>query len=226
MCQVDITFYPYDKQHCTLSYYVDDEDISTVKLELQRAEQGVDMRDFVDNAEWKVTKTANELKQVDNISYINYHFTLERRVHFVTLTLIVPALALSLLCPCTFLVPINSGDKGTLSMNVFLACCLYMTVLVTLLPYNAIAYSYFLLYVIILLSVSVFLIAYTIVESRIYYMYGNKRCIWLSAKLGQCGSSLHWPTLLKKLDNGFCVLSTVVLVLSYSVLSIAMSKRQ
>ena len=171
------------------------------------------MTEFVDNAEWKVVSASTESRLVETVISIDYHFELERREEFATFTLIVPAIAISLLCTSSFLVPVDTGEKGTVSMNVFLACCLYITMLVDLLPHNSLTHSYFLLYVTILLCTSVFLILYSILEARIYHVY-----MLGGPCLATRGRKSRFTHVMKTLDTGFFALSTVGLVCSLSTL--------
>ena len=103
-CDINIKYFPLDEQVCTFTYYIADEDFSTVKLSLWKA---IRMEEFSENAQWDLTNITFEI-QVDRNAYmVHFNFTIRRMAGFATRISHVWTLLL-----CTFLVPIESGEKG------------------------------------------------------------------------------------------------------------------
>ncbi|XP_060589587.1 acetylcholine receptor subunit beta-type unc-29-like [Ruditapes philippinarum] len=175
VCDVNIQYYPFDKQVCTLTFYVSDETEATVVL---NHNTDVTLEEFTDNTAWDVKQV--ETKQITkyNTSFINISFHVHRRSGFVTFTLIMPLLMLAFLNICIFLVPIGSGEKGTFSITIFLSYGIFITVVSNTLPPNSLQISYFVLFITVLLFLSVLTVFYTVLQAKLIAVFGEKRCPW------------------------------------------------
>jgi len=108
--------------------------------------------------------------------HIDVNFRFQRRASFATLTLVTPLMALAFLNVCVFLVPINSGEKGSYSITIFLSYGIFLTVVQNSLPHNSLQISYFMLVLSIMLCFSVISVFYTVLQSKIVAALGKKKC--------------------------------------------------
>ena len=200
-----IKFYPFDLQTCTLTYFIADEDNSTVSL---KHDGEVDLSEYIENAQWKLVNLTAEIKRTDNM--VNFIFTVERRGGFTMFTLILPVLMLSLLSGATFLIPIESGEKCSFSVSIFLAYGIFETIVIDTLPHNSLGVSYFIIYLTSMLIISTLLTFYTILQAKVFDIIGNKEL----RILRRCtrGDVISWGRFLQKLDTYIFILFLVVVV--------------
>ncbi|KAH3842387.1 hypothetical protein DPMN_115883 [Dreissena polymorpha] len=117
-----------------------------------------------------------------NTFNIDIEFRLQRRANFTTFTLIMPLLMLAFLNICIFLVPIGSGEKGSFSITIFLSYGIFVTIISDTLPHNSLQVSFFVLFIVILLVLSVISVFYTIMQAKLVASIGEKECTWTCFK--------------------------------------------
>ncbi|WAR00213.1 ACH1-like protein [Mya arenaria] len=179
VCDVDIQYYPFDEQVCTLTYYVSDETIRTVVLDHYL---NVDMSEYSENSAWTIASVTKSRYLLYNTYFIDIEFRLQRRANFTTFTLIMPLLMLAFLNICIFLVPIGSGEKGSFSITIFLSYGIFVTIISDTLPHNSLQVSFFVLFIVILLILSVISVFYTIIQAKLVSSIGDKECPWTCLK--------------------------------------------
>ena len=170
---MDIQFYPFDEQVCTITYYVSDETIATVELDHP---DYVTLDEFTENSAWTIVHVYKRRYLLYNTYHIDVEFKLQRRANFATFTLIMPLLMLAFLNICVFLVPIGSGEKGSFAITIFLSYGIFVTIVSDTLPDNSLQVSYFLLFIIVLLFMSVLSVLYTIIQAKLMSCIGDKEC--------------------------------------------------
>lgn len=173
VCNVDIKYYPFDEQVCAITYYVSDETITTVELDHP---SDVKLDEYSENSAWKITQVSKRRYLQYNTYYIDVEFRLQRRANFATFTLIMPLLMLAFLNISIFLVPIGSGEKGSFAITIFLSYGIFVTIVSDTLPDNSLQVSYFLLFIIVLLFMSVLSVFYTIIQAKLVASIGEKEC--------------------------------------------------
>jgi len=175
VCNVDIQYYPFDEQTCTITYYVSDETKRTVQLDHY---MNVDMSEYSENSAWTIVSTNRRRYLMYDTYNIDIEFKLQRRANFTTFTLIMPLLMLAFLNICIFLVPIGSGEKGSFSITIFLSYGIFVTIISDTLPHNSLQVSFFVLFIVILLILSVISVFYTIIQAKLVAAIGAKECPW------------------------------------------------
>jgi len=134
------------------------------------------MSEYTENPTWIIVAAARKRYVKDNNWHVGIEFRFQRRAHFATFTLVTPLMALAFLNVCVFLVPINSGEKGSFSITIFLSYGIFFTVISDSLPQNSLQVSFFILFIVMLLCVSVMSVFYTILQTKIIAAVGQKQC--------------------------------------------------
>ncbi|XP_063046432.1 neuronal acetylcholine receptor subunit non-alpha-2-like [Engraulis encrasicolus] len=135
-CTMDVTFFPFDRQNCSMKFGSWTYDGSMVDLVLTDTQ--VDRKDFFDNGEWEILR-ATGLKgsrRDDVLSYpfVTYSFILKRLPLFYTLFLIIPCLGLSFLTVLVFYLPSDEGEKLSLSTSVLVSLTVFLLVIEEIIP--------------------------------------------------------------------------------------------
>jgi hypothetical protein len=230
-----VKYYPFDVQTCELVYFASDEITSTVHL---NGPSTIILNDYADNSEWKLLGVAVSVTEKYKTNYVKLQCKIQRRADFTVYTMVLPLTTLAIINVFTFLVPIESGEKGSLAITLFLAYGFFVTITRDALPHNSLQVSYYIIYITILLALSVFTVIYVILEAKIYSSLGTtefricrtskvkailtdiqieKDTMSLS-KMESSKDTVTWAEMMSKLDIVFCCSSFVFVVLFSSVL--------
>jgi hypothetical protein len=236
MCKVTVKYYPFDVQTCELIYHAAGENKDTVLLNVPHVTHYFN---HLENSEWRVVKTTAKVIDPFNTNVVFIVVTVQRRAEFTVYTMIIPLATLALLNVFTFLVPIESGEKGSLSITLFLAYGFFATITRESLPHNSIQVSYYIVYVTTLLIFSVFTVIYVIIEAKINSSIGSNEINICKIKSNQVKSvdamsktndeyelenmpqmdkTLTWNAFLKKMDIVMFLLSIFAMSIYSTVL--------
>uniref|UniRef100_F6SXB7 Cholinergic receptor, nicotinic beta 3 n=1 Tax=Xenopus tropicalis TaxID=8364 RepID=F6SXB7_XENTR len=135
-CTMDVTFFPFDRQNCSMKFGSWTYDGNMVDLIL--LDENVDRKDFFDNGEWDILN-ATGLKGMRkdglySYPFITYSFVLRRLPLFYTLFLIIPCLGLSFLTVLVFYLPSDEGEKLSLSTSVLVSLTVFLLVIEEIIP--------------------------------------------------------------------------------------------
>ncbi|XP_062250461.1 neuronal acetylcholine receptor subunit non-alpha-2-like [Platichthys flesus] len=135
-CTMDVTFFPFDRQNCTMKFGSWTYDGHMVDLALM--DYQVDRKDFFDNGEWQILNATgargNRKDGLYSYPFITYSFILKRLPLFYTLFLIFPCLGLSFLTVLVFYLPSDEGEKLSLSTSVLVSLTVFLLVIEEIIP--------------------------------------------------------------------------------------------
>ena len=135
-CSIDITYFPFDRQSCSLKFEVWSFDASEVKIQIL---EGVEFGDtFQEHSLWKVLSKTFE---IDNENFyesrITFTFVLQRKPMYYVTSILLPVVLLGALIIVVFLIPAESGEKIGYSITVLLAMSVFLSIISTILPRNS-----------------------------------------------------------------------------------------
>ncbi|XP_028811937.1 neuronal acetylcholine receptor subunit alpha-5-like [Denticeps clupeoides] len=135
-CTIDVTFFPFDLQNCSMKFGSWTYDGSQVDILLEDVQ--VDKKDYFDNGEWEiVTATGSRGMRSDGTflyPFIKYSFIIRRLPLFYTLFLIIPCIGLSFLTILVFYLPSNGGEKISLCTSVLVSLTVFLLVIEEIIP--------------------------------------------------------------------------------------------
>lgn len=135
-CTMDVTFFPFDRQNCSMKFGSWTYDGNMVDLVL--TDHYVDRKDFFDNGEWEILNaTGVKGSRRDGVywyPFVTYSFILKRLPLFYTLFLIIPCLGLSFLTVLVFYLPSDEGEKLSLSTSVLVSLTVFLLVIEEIIP--------------------------------------------------------------------------------------------
>ena len=173
ICDVDIRYYPFDKQNCAFYVYVAIR--GTAEIDITNFTAELSNEYFKQNTEWKILKLRSVRKDYLSLAFVYIYLELERRYAFILFTTVYPLVFLSALNVGVFLVPVDSGEKGSIAVTIFLSYGVFITTISEELPHNSLDIAYILIYIFLLLLLSVLAVVYSYFESYLYSRYANKR---------------------------------------------------
>ncbi|XP_050313456.1 neuronal acetylcholine receptor subunit alpha-7 isoform X1 [Anthonomus grandis grandis] len=169
-CKIDITWFPFDDQHCDMKFGSWTHDGNQLDLILN-SEAGGDLSDFITNGEWYLIGMPGKKNTIIYACcpepYVDVTFTIQirRRTLYYFFNLIVPCVLISSMALLGFTLPPDSGEKLTLGVTILLSLTVFLNLVAETLPQVSDAIP--LLGVTILLSQTVFslLVAHVITQT-------------------------------------------------------------
>ncbi|XP_010636570.1 neuronal acetylcholine receptor subunit alpha-4, partial [Fukomys damarensis] len=137
-CSIDVTFFPFDQQNCTMKFGSWTYD--KAKIDLVSMHSRVDQLDFWESGEWVIVDavgTYNTRKYeccAEIYPDITYAFVIRRLPLFYTINLIVPCLLISCLTVLVFYLPSDCGEKITLCISVLLSLTVFLLLITEIIP--------------------------------------------------------------------------------------------
>ena len=130
-CDLDMTYYPFDMQKCTVQLILVGSTNEWIKLYIE-------MNDFIseedtNHGSWQL------LNKSVTVGYGQFHIDMEfqRRPMFMLINILLPIIVLALLTPVVFVLPKNSGERVGYAITMLLAISVYMTIVSDNLPRNS-----------------------------------------------------------------------------------------
>ncbi|XP_069042860.1 acetylcholine receptor subunit epsilon isoform X1 [Lepisosteus oculatus] len=147
-CSVEVTYFPFDWQNCTLvfrsqTYSANEIDI-ILAVDTGKTIEWVDIdpEAFTENGEWAIRhrparKVINRRYTPDDLEYQEVHFNLiiQRKPLFYIINIIVPCVLISSLVVLAYFLPAQAGgQKLTVSISVLLAQTVFLFLIAQQIP--------------------------------------------------------------------------------------------
>ncbi|THD24715.1 Neuronal acetylcholine receptor subunit alpha-2 [Fasciola hepatica] len=139
-CAVDIKYFPFDKQKCSLKFGPWTHNGLLLNMSFYADKRSLQMTNYITNPEWVVVQSSAIFTEVryeccpERYPDISFHLWLSRHSAIYTYILIVPSVLLSSLTSVIFWLPPESPSKIVLAMNVFVAFLLLHLLLENMTP--------------------------------------------------------------------------------------------
>ncbi|XP_071040990.1 acetylcholine receptor subunit alpha-like 1 [Parasteatoda tepidariorum] len=170
-CQIDVQYFPFDKQDCFMkfgSWTYDGYQVDLKHLEEipdnDTVPIGMDLSEFYLSVEWDIMAVPAHRRVrhysccVEPYPDITFNITLRRKTLFYTVNLIIPCVGISGLSVLVFYLPSDSGEKVSLSVSILLSLTFFFLVLSEIIPSTSLAMPLlgkYLVFTMILVTVSV-----------------------------------------------------------------------
>ncbi|XP_035682390.1 neuronal acetylcholine receptor subunit alpha-9-like [Branchiostoma floridae] len=137
-CEVDVSFFPFDRQKCRLTF--GSWTYSGSQIDVWNESFTGDLTDYVRNAEWELVGMPSRRNLIvygccpDPFPDVTFTIMLERKSLYYIFNLILPCMLISMLAPMSFYLPADSGEKVSLGITVLLALTVFQLVVAEALP--------------------------------------------------------------------------------------------
>ncbi|XP_076177262.1 nicotinic acetylcholine receptor alpha6 isoform X2 [Ptiloglossa arizonensis] len=138
-CKIDITWFPFDDQHCDMKFGSWTYDGNQLDLVLN-SEKGGDLSDFITNGEWYLLGMPGKKNTINYQCcpepYVDVTFTIQirRRTLYYFFNLIVPCVLISSMALLGFTLPPDSGEKLTLGVTILLSLTVFLNLVAESMP--------------------------------------------------------------------------------------------
>ncbi|XP_035667406.1 neuronal acetylcholine receptor subunit beta-4-like [Branchiostoma floridae] len=131
-CSIEVRYFPFDRQNCTMKFGSWTYDSSEVNIEL--IDHEVVMDDFKQNGEWDILRSPNRKVVSGSEMFVMFDFIIQRKPLFYTINLIIPCILITSLSVLVFYLPSDCGEKITLSISVLLALTVFLLLIADIIP--------------------------------------------------------------------------------------------
>ncbi len=137
-CKVDITFFPFDEQHCSMKFgsWTYDQ----AQVDIKNRSQIIDMTNYITNGEWALIASQIRRNEVvypiGDAIYpdVTVTFIMHRRILYYILNILCPCIWLNVLSLLAFCLPPDAGEKITLGITVLLSYSVFMLLVAENMP--------------------------------------------------------------------------------------------
>ncbi|XP_066578427.1 acetylcholine receptor subunit epsilon [Amia ocellicauda] len=148
-CAVEITYFPFDWQNCTLVFRSQTYSANEIDIQLAVDETGntiewvdIDPEAFTENGEWAIRhrparRVTDSRYSTDELEFQGIHFYLiiQRKPLFYIINIIVPCVLISSLVVLAYFLPAQAGgQKLTVSISVLLAQTVFLFLIAQKIP--------------------------------------------------------------------------------------------
>lgn len=137
-CKIDVTYFPFDYQNCTMKFGSWSYD--KAKIDLVLIGSSMNLKDYWESGEWAVIRAPGYKHDIkyncceEIYPDITYSLYIRRLPLFYTVNLIIPCLLISCLTVLVFYLPSDCGEKVTLCISVLLSLTVFLLVITETIP--------------------------------------------------------------------------------------------
>ncbi|XP_056134139.1 neuronal acetylcholine receptor subunit alpha-3 [Lampris incognitus] len=137
-CKIDVTYFPFDYQNCTMKFGSWTYD--KAKIDLVLIGSTINLTDFWESGEWMIIDAPGYKHDIkyncceEIYTDITYSLYIRRLPLFYTINMIIPCLLISFLTVLVFYLPSDCGEKVTLCISVLLSLTVFLLVITETIP--------------------------------------------------------------------------------------------
>ncbi|CAI4229492.1 unnamed protein product [Auanema sp. JU1783] len=165
-CIIDVEFFPFDDQRCSLTFGSWTYNRDEIKLDFLHADR-VDFSEYATSSIWDMMDAPAVL--TEDRSRIEFQVRIRRKTLFYTVVLILPTVLMAFLNVTVFYLPTASGEKMGLTMNVLLSIVVFLLLVSKILPPTSSSIPLVAKYLLLTFVLNIITIVVTVVICNIYF---------------------------------------------------------
>ncbi|PIO68855.1 putative acetylcholine receptor subunit alpha-type unc-38 [Teladorsagia circumcincta] len=199
MCQIDVEFFPFDRQQCEMKFgswtygglEVDlihkDEHLQEESIEIVEGvdgpiqesvwivDEGIDLSDYYPSVEWDILKVPGKRHSKrypcceSPFIDITYEIHLRRKTLFYTVNLIFPSVGISFLTALVFYLPSDGGEKISLCISILISLTVFFLLLVEIIPSTSLVIPLIGKYLLFTMVLVTLSVVVTVVTLNVHY---------------------------------------------------------
>jgi len=171
-CTVDVTYFPFDKQICTIQFIAWQYERTEVDFELLSS--SLDTSFYSANTQWTLSNETNVWLNVPAAPPSVYiDLVLLRQSQFYVIYIIIPLVILGVVNNLVFLMPDTSGERMSVAITVFLSFIVFLQMINDNVPESSSPMAFIFFYVLFLLVHSSFTLFLCILSLRVHGQRGT-----------------------------------------------------
>ncbi|KAH8041140.1 hypothetical protein HPB51_013800 [Rhipicephalus microplus] len=199
-CPVDVTYFPFDDQVCTMKFgsWIYD----GLQVDIQNRTSEVDLVNYMPNGEWELL----EARMVRNVVYypccpdqpfpdITVVLVMRRKTLYYMYNVVLPCIMMSVLTLLVFCLPPDSGEKIALGVTVLLAFSVFMLAIAEKMPETSESIPLLGIYLTAVMAITSISVVMTVIVLNFHYRGPSRKEVpaWLRRLLlNKSSSSRGW----------------------------------
>ncbi|XP_075537182.1 neuronal acetylcholine receptor subunit alpha-10-like [Dermacentor variabilis] len=195
-CPVDVTYFPFDDQMCTMKFgsWIYD----GLQVDIQNRTSEVDLVNYMPNGEWELL----EARMVRNVVYypccpdqpfpdITVVLVIRRKTLYYMYNVVMPCIMMSVLTLLVFCLPPDSGEKIALGVTVLLAFSVFMLAIAEKMPETSESIPLLGIYLTAVMAITSISVVMTVIVLNFHYRGPSRKEVpaWLRRLLLERSSS-------------------------------------
>ncbi|CAC5421489.1 unnamed protein product [Mytilus coruscus] len=172
-CQTDISKFPFDRQTCTLIFVP--WGFFAQLLTLHSIYDEAQLIYFSPHSDWQLEEYSARTS-IDKYEFSLFYvkLTIKRESLYFTVMIIIPTLLFSLLNPLVFVLPVESGERVSLSVTLLLSYTIFLTLASASIPTSSKPMCVLLIVMVAMIGISGTIVIGTIVSAKYFYLENGK----------------------------------------------------
>lgn len=152
-CELDVTYYPFDRQTCNI--IVKSWSYSRWEVNFTLNDPKIGFDEFVPNSIWHLDSYDATTDYSQESTDIKFILKLKRKSQYFIINLVIPIILVGILNIFVFVIPADAGEKMGFSVTIFLTFAVFLTIVSGELPKTSDSISILSIYLIIELGISI-----------------------------------------------------------------------
>uniref|UniRef100_A0A914XZF9 Uncharacterized protein n=1 Tax=Panagrolaimus superbus TaxID=310955 RepID=A0A914XZF9_9BILA len=165
-CIIDVEFFPFDEQTCTLIFGSWTYDENEVILDFDQAES-MDLSEYTTSSTWDIIDAPAVLTK--KRSLIEFQLRIRRKTLFYTVVLILPTVFMAFLSLSVFILPTDSAEKMSLTINVLLSIVVFLLLVSKILPPTSLTIPLLAKYLLLTFVLNIITTLVSVIVINIYF---------------------------------------------------------
>ncbi|KAH6940067.1 hypothetical protein HPB50_024615 [Hyalomma asiaticum] len=198
-CPVDVTYFPFDDQVCTMKFgsWIYD----GLQVDIQNRTSEVDLVNYMPNGEWELL----EARMVRNVVFypccpdqpfpdITVVLVIRRKTLYYMYNVVLPCIMMSVLTLLVFCLPPDSGEKIALGVTVLLAFSVFMLAIAEKMPETSESIPLLGIYLTAVMAITSISVVMTVIVLNFHYRGPSRKEVpaWLRRLLLDKSSGRGW----------------------------------
>lgn len=137
-CSIDVKYFPFDEQNCTLEFASWTYDANAIKLVIV-GDSG-DISNYIPNSEWNLFKLEQKWRNItfsccpEPYIFVSYSILMTRRPLFYLFNMVMPCVLITMVALLGFYMPSDSGEKVSMGITTLLSMTVFLMIVAENMP--------------------------------------------------------------------------------------------